>query len=214
MSSQLPPETTVLHLIRHGATAANERIPFILQGNSLDLPLSPSGERQAASVAQLLAGFPVTRVYSSEMLRARQTAAAIAARHRLDAEALPNIQECNVGVWEGLDWDTIRREFPEAHRRFTENPAEHPNLGGESYGDVFCRARPVLDGLLQRHAGECIVVVAHNVVNRVYLAHLLGIELRKAASIRQENGGANLIHDVHGQTAVVTLNSSFHLMDV
>lgn len=213
MSNELPSETTVLHLIRHGATAANERIPFILQGNSLDLPLSPAGERQATAVANLLAGFPVTRVYSSIMLRARQTAATIAARHRLDAEPLEHLHECNVGVWEGMDWESIRQQYPEAHRKFVDNPAEHPNLGGESYGDVFSRARPVLDGLLLRHAGECIVVVAHNVVNRVYLAHLLGIGLQHAPSIRQENGGANLIHSVRGQTAVVTLNSGFHLRE-
>ena len=212
MNAQPPPGATVLYLIRHGATEANERTPFILQGDAIDLPLSAAGAGQATAVAELLAGQPIAAVYSSGLLRARETAAAVAAPHALAPTVVADLQECNVGQWEGLDWETVRRTCPEAHRKFVEDPAENPNLGGESYGDVLRRVQPVLDGLIRRHSGESIAVVAHNVVNRVYLSQLLGIALRQAASIRQANGGVNVIHqDSSGNTALVTLNSTFHL---
>jgi len=77
-NAQDDPEVTWLYIVRHGATAANEQVPYVLQGNAMDLGLSPSGERQATSVAQYLSQFPIRHVYSSVMLRARQTAQAIA----------------------------------------------------------------------------------------------------------------------------------------
>ncbi len=202
---------TWLFLARHGATEANERVPNILQGNAIDLPLSRDGERQARDVAAFLHRFPIRQVYSSGMLRARQTAAIIGRELSIAPSVVPELHECDVGVWEGLDWQTIRERYPDEHRRFVDNPAENPYLGGESYGDVLRRVEPALTRLLEAHAGECIAIVAHNVVNRVYLANLAGIELRRAPKIAQANGGVNLVRRKAGQTELVTLNALFHL---
>src|SRR5258708_35671668 len=102
MSSQAAGEVTWLYLVRHGATEANERVPYILQGNAMDLPLSAAGMRQAQAVADFLPQFPIRHVYSSAMLRGRQTADAIAQRLALTSLVAPGLHECNVGLWEGL----------------------------------------------------------------------------------------------------------------
>ncbi len=204
-------DVTWLYLVRHGATAANERVPYILQGNAIDLPLSPTGEGQARSVAGFLRQFPIRRVYSSTMIRARQTAEAIAGELGVAASVAEDLQECNVGEWEGLDWETIRKRYPEEHGRFVANPAETPYLGGESYADVLRRARPVIARLLETHAGESLAVVAHNVVNRAILADLLGLDLRLAPKLVQGNGCVNLIRCRAGHTELVTLNAVFHM---
>src|SRR5262249_52537858 len=78
MPSHADTDETWLYLVRHGATEANERTPYILQGNSIDLPLSGTGQKQAQAVAAFLHPFKIRRVYSSAMIRARQTAEAIA----------------------------------------------------------------------------------------------------------------------------------------
>jgi broad specificity phosphatase PhoE len=204
---------THLYLVRHGATEANERVPFILQGRGIDLPLSARGTAQAAALATFFAGDRdrIQQVYSSGMVRARQTAAAIAASLGQSAATLDDLQECDVGRWEGMDWESIRREFPDAHRCFADDPDRNPYLEGESYGDVLRRAWPVIDQLLTRHAGERIVVVAHNVVNRVLIAKLLGLEIRRAQGLHQGNGCVNLIRRRAGRTELVTYNSLFHL---
>jgi broad specificity phosphatase PhoE len=206
-----PPDTTHLYLVRHGATSANERQPPILQGNGIDLPLSPTGERQVAALGRFLSDFPLAQVYSSTLQRAAQTGTAVAQPHGLEVRPLAGLVECSVGEWEGLDWESIRRKHPKPCAQFLENPAEFPYLGGESYGDVYRRVQPVLLELLERHRGESIAVVAHNVVNRVYLAALLGLELRRAKELRQQNACVNLIsHNTHG-TTLVTMNAVFHL---
>jgi broad specificity phosphatase PhoE len=204
-------DTTWLYLLRHGATEANERVPYILQGHAIDLPLSGVGEDQARALAGFLRQFPIRRVFSSFMLRARQTAAAIASELGVVAEVAGDLQECDVGVWEGLDWETIRQRYPDEHACFVANPAEVPYLGGESYGDVFRRARPVIHRLLEECAGQSIAVVAHNVVNRAILADLMGLDLRLAPKIAQGNGCINLIRRRAGRTELVTLNALFHI---
>jgi broad specificity phosphatase PhoE len=203
-------EETTLYLLRHGATEANERVPYILQGSGIDLPLSVRGVRQAEAVARFLSRRSVDAVYSSTMFRARQTAEAIAIATGTEAVAIEALHECHVGAWEGMDWESIRREFPDAHRRFQEDPATHPYLEGESYGDVHRRAWPVIDRLLSQHPGQRIVVVAHNVVNRVVAAHLLGLELRRAQSLRQANCCINVIRRHGGRTELVTYNSTLY----
>lgn len=208
-----PPGTTLMYLVRHGATPPNEQRPYILQGDGIDLGLSPNGQRQAAEVARFLGDFPVDHVYCSPMIRARETATEIAKLHNKQIRPIDTLVECCVGKWEGLDWETIKQRHPDESRLFLENPADNPYLGGESYTDTLTRVRPAFEKLLHEHRGESIVVVAHNVVNRVYLASLLGIELRRAKELRQQNACVNLISRDDHLTSVITLNSVFHLSE-
>lgn len=206
-----PSDTTYLYLVRHGATAANEQLPYILQGDAIDIPLSPTGERQAAAVARFFRDFPIDRVYCSHLQRACQTAAAISAPHNLQTEIVEGLAECNVGCWEGLDWDTIRTRYPRECHLFHDNPAENPYMGGESYTDVLRRTQPVLQTLLEKHRGQSIVVVSHSVVIRAYTSALLGVPLRSAKALRQQNGCVNFITDSSAGTILFTFNSIFHL---
>lgn len=204
---------TTLYLVRHGATAANELVPYVLQGSAVDNPLSPTGERQAATVGRLLAAVPLTAVYCSRMTRAVQTASAIAAHHGLEPTPLDAIQEIDVGQWEGLSWDIIRQRHGEAHAAFAASPGTAPYLGGESYANVLTRAEPIFAAVLRRHVGERVAVVAHNVVNRAYLSHLLGLDINLAKNVEQTNTCVNVIEydPAKERAVVVTLNANFHV---
>lgn len=204
------PGVTQLFLVRHGESLANER--NILQGNTVDEPLSPKGVQQAAAAGQALKVAPVAQVFSSALLRAKQTAEAIAVQHVLPVQIIEPLHEVNIGVWAGRKWEDIRQQMPEAWEQYMADHGEFPTPGGESYRDVLDRVRPVFERLLTEHAGQTIVAVAHNVVIRVYLAHLLGIGLRRSTVIRQHNGAISLIRrDHHGETVAVTVNSVLHL---
>ena len=65
---------TQLLLVRHGTTDANVRVPYTLQGSTIDLPLNDNGRQQAQQVAEFLASFPIKHVYSSPLQRAHETA--------------------------------------------------------------------------------------------------------------------------------------------
>jgi broad specificity phosphatase PhoE len=82
---------------------------------------------------------------------------------------------------------------------------------GESYGDVLNRARPIVGGLLAKHRGEAIALVGHNVVNRVYVADLMGLDLRRARELEQSNCCVNVVEARNSKTVLLTMNSTFHL---
>ena len=205
------PDTCWLYLIRHGATANNRARPPRLQGRRTDPPLSDEGQRQARRTGALLAFCGLGAVFSSPLLRARQTAEAIAAAAGLPVEVVDELIEVDVGQWEGLAWDEIARTDPEAYRAFMTDPAANSYVGGESLQSVQQRVLPAFERLLTRGLGQVVAVVAHNVVNRCYLAHLMNVPLGSFRGIPQDNCGVNLLRYQGGRVKLATVNAVFHL---
>ena len=205
---------TYLYLIRHGATAANEARPPRLQGRRQNPPLTPLGIRQAEATRDFLAIRPIDHCYSSPLLRAFQTAAIVATPHGLAPQSLEDLIECDIGQWEGLDWAAIRHQDAAAHARFMTNPAQNGYPEGESFQDVYNRVTPALERLLTVHAGQSILVISHHIVNRTYLAGLLGLPLDQARQVTLDNCGISLVIRDGDQTSVSTLNAAFHLQGV
>jgi len=205
------PDTCLLYLIRHAATANNEQRPPRLQGRRTDPGLSERGHEQARATAAWLDGARLDAVYSSPLLRARQTAEAIARPHGLSVETVDDLIEVDVGDWEGRPWDEIERTSPEAYRLFMADACINPYLGGESLGTVQARAVPAIGQLMAANTGRVIAAVAHNCVNRTYLAHLLDMPLAKYRSIPQDNCSINLIRHRNGRVKLVTVNAIMHL---
>lgn len=204
-------DENLLLLLRHGATANNTANPPRLQGRGSDMPLSEIGREQARRTAEFLADRAIDAVYASPLSRAVETAEAIAAPHGLTVSRVAEFIECDVGAWEGLSWAEVAAASPDEHRRFLADPAAHSYAGGESLRQVFERAAPALDRLLRGGTGRTIVVVAHNVVNRVVLAPLLGVPLSLARGIPQANCGINVLRHGGGRTKLLTLNGVWHL---
>jgi broad specificity phosphatase PhoE len=202
---------TLLYLLRHGATAANLASPPTLQGRGQNLPLARLGIRQAEATRDFLAVRPIDCCYSSPMLRALQTATIVAAPHGLSPMPIDHLTECDVGDWEGLDWPTIRQRHPEAHDRFISRPGDSGYPGGESFNDVYRRVHATIDELFARHEGESILIVGHHVVNRTYLAGLLGLGPNQARLVTLDNCGISVAVREGKQTTVHTLNAAFHL---
>jgi broad specificity phosphatase PhoE len=202
---------TVLYLLRHGATEANLARPARLQGRRHNPPLARLGVRQAEATRDFLAIRPIDHCYCSPMLRAVQTAAIVAAPHGLSPLPLEALTECDVGRWEGLDWQAIRYLDAEGYHRFMANPAAHGYPGGESYADVYERASSALEELLATHAGASILVVAHHIVNRTYLAGLLGLSPDQARQVSLDTCGISVVVREGEDTSVSTLNAAFHL---
>jgi broad specificity phosphatase PhoE len=202
---------TVLYLIRHGATEANLARPPRLQGRRHDAPLARLGVRQAEATRDFLAIRPIDACYCSPLLRAVQTASIVAAPHGLSPQPLDALIECDVGRWEGLDWQTIRYLDAEGYQRFMANPAEHGYAGGETFADVYQRVAAALQSLLHQHEGKSVLVVSHHVVNRTYLAGLLGLGPDQARLVKLDNCGISVVMQDEDGATVSTLNAAFHL---
>lgn len=198
-------------LARHGETPWNAEGRY--QGQR-DIALSEVGEGQARMLGQRLAGVPIHRAVSSPLSRARRTAElalgeARAAQLQLDQ----GLQEIAHGDWEGLLAAEIRERDPNRLRAWREAPetVQMPG-GGESLVEVLDRAWPAFaracEGLGE---DDTLLVVAHDAVNRVILARVLGLPLSRLWSFRQAPTTINLLE---GPTAnaleVVRLNDCNH----
>lgn len=181
----------------------------------MNLPLAPIGRRQAERTSEYLAKQQVTTIYSSPLLRAMETASLIAAPHNVEIKTEAGLVEVDVGRWEGRDWGDIETNDRDTFTRFQADPSKYGYADGENMQDVQDRVVPVFEELLARHAGEQLMVISHNVVNRTYLAYLLGIPTRHCRNIQQDNCGVNIVeqHLKSGSTVVRSLNLIDHLAD-
>src|SRR6266545_5850147 len=102
--------TTIL-LVRHGETDWNAERR--VQGHS-DTPLNETGRAQAVALADALEGKEIDAVYSSDLLRAHETARIVAKRRGLEVTAIRDLRERNFGTWEGLTDEEIFDRFPHA----------------------------------------------------------------------------------------------------
>ena len=144
---------TELILIRHGETAWNRERR--MQGQT-DTPLSDIGRAQAEAVGQRLAQHPFAALYSSDLARAWDTAAAIARAHKNGHEIRrePALRERTFGVFEGLTYDEMAQHFPAEHARFALRDPDYAVPGGESPRQFFERSLACLESIAAAHAGR------------------------------------------------------------
>jgi broad specificity phosphatase PhoE len=98
-----------------------------------------------------------------------------------------------MGRWEGLTFDEIRAREPELCDRWLADPFAMGFPEGESLADLRARAVPALRGVIERHAGRRIAVIAHGGTNRVLLADALGLPLGNIFRLAQDYAAWSLI---------------------
>lgn len=205
------PVTQVL-LSRHGETEWNavRRV----QGWT-DIPLSPRGLRQADALAARLDSFPLAAVYASDLSRAVQTAAPVAARQGLDVQTLPGLREKGFGDWEGLTLSDLERDYADLwHRYHVGKDLEAVVPNGETWPQVYDRVAHALRGILEAHPGpdETVLLVGHGGSARVVILEALQAPLPTLMRLHLDNASlSRLDFDRDGGGRVLLLNDGGHL---
>jgi broad specificity phosphatase PhoE len=143
--------------------------------------------------------------------RAAATARCITGSLGVPLEIEPGLVEANVGLWADLTWEEVERRWPDEHRAFHADPERHGYPGGENLREVRARVLPVITRLVERHSGQTLLVVGHGLVNRVLLAHWLGLPLRHARRLAQDNAGYSIVEFRSGLAHVRAVNEAAHL---
>lgn len=200
-------------LVRHGQTAWNE--PERFRGRE-DLPLNELGCRQAEAVAQRIAqDWPdVVAVYTSPLQRTTQTAAAIACALDLTSQPLEALLDLDYGAWQGLSHQEAAERHPELYNAWHQVPQTVQFPNGESLADVRGRVWPAVQVLARQHAGQTVVLVGHQVVNRVLLCAVLGMHTGNFWQLEQATGCLNVFEDRDGLFVLVQLNDTCHLREL
>ena len=164
-----------IYVVRHCSTVRSEQKIFC---GSTDLPLSPRGEAEAKALSAL--GLAPDVILSSPLLRARQTAEAIAGG-RVPVLFDERLRERDFGDFEGTD---CGRPDGVVYRRNMD--LRYPN--GESYLDVAARIYPFLDEVRARFAGKRVCLVSHGSACRVIRSYFVEMTDEEFYSYSQPNG--------------------------
>jgi alpha-ribazole phosphatase len=195
--------STWLYLIRHAEVEHAAEGRFF---GHTDVGLSATGRLQAEALAGRLAPEPIDAVYASDLARARQSAAPLAAARGLAPVEVPALREMAMGEWEGLTFREIQAREPEALGRWLANLATFPFPGGESLEQLRARVMPALREILERHAGGRVALVAHGGPNRVILAEALGMPLQYLLRLAQDYAGWSVVEYRRDTTVLHGLN--------
>ena len=206
---------TRLYLVRHGQSAGNAEGRF---GGHGPTPLSDLGRRQAEITAKVLAKEGVSAVYSSDLLRAVQTAEPLSELIKAPINATPAFRERHVGVLEGLTFDESKQEFPKDYNALVNRDIHHVITDGESYKNLLRRSTGLLWEILRNHQGEKVAVYSHTGAICFLTLHLIGAIHRTTKQppwIVTSNCGINRF-EIRGRNniRVLALNDTRHLAQI
>ena len=142
-----------------------------IQGKT-DIPLNETGRRQAVCLAKGMANRPVVQIFSSDLLRARETAGAIGDSQHVAVETLPGLEEIGFGKWEGMTLEEIQAAFPAEYEKWCENPVTVAPPGGESLSQIKDRCQKVMEEILKRAKGD-LAIVSHGAMLAYVVEYLM-----------------------------------------
>ncbi len=189
--------------------------------------LTEKGCDDARKVGAALSNLTSAAVYTSPLQRAKQSAEIIvdclASSPALQTS--DKLMEIDLPLWEGMLLAEVRDKFPEDYRRWQQRPdelrMEVPQGSGtrEHFPVValYEQARQFWQEILPRHAGETILIVGHNGINRALISTALGISPSRYHSIQQSNCGISVLNFAGGLGQPVQLesmNQTAHLGEI
>jgi probable phosphoglycerate mutase len=203
---------TRIILVRHGHVDRHD--PERFRGRA-ELLLTERGHQEARATALLLAmGSKPDAVYTSTLMRCRDTAAALAAPFRLAAQPVEGLADIDYGAWQGLTRDEAAARWPQAVDLWFRAPHLAVIPGGETLPALLARTSAALLDILRRHPTGTVVAVAHDSVNRVLLLYALDLPLSRYWHLRQDPCGVNTLVFADGSFVIGSLNETQHLAGI
>ena len=200
-----------LYMVRHGQTAASRENRF---SGSSDPPLTEIGEAMAQAFAAAYGSMKWAAIYTSPMLRTRQTAAALERATGIQARVEAGLREIDYGEWEGLRQDEVKQRWPEAFEYWAADVASRGTPGGETAFQVAGRAMRVVEEIRTRHSEGNVLLVSHKATLRIITCALLGLDVRLFRERIAQPVGAVTLFAVTERTAQLTLlGDRSHLSD-
>ena len=193
-------------LIRHG----RQNSPLC----NVDVPLSEEGRRQAELLGERLFGEQIDAVWSSNMIRAIETADIINEKLNTARVIREELKEISFGDMEGLSDEVIADRYEDFLRARAKMEKDLTYPGGESAADVLSRTLPVMREIMSQDY-ETVAIVTHGGVIRSLVAHYLGMDLARVPLLATnlENCGITelWIRKYDGRIVLNRFNDASHL---
>ncbi len=191
---------TIIHLIRHGLTAANKNDVFA--GRTQE-PLHPEGAAQLGKLGSILAGQGVNRIFCGPLPRTMESAWIVGDMLGVQVEAAEALNEISIPHWDGLTKEAIRARFGPEYPTWLADPAGFFVPGCETIAEVQRRAVACVESLFREYPGQNLLVVSHLIVVRALLLHYLARPIADFRAIKVGNAQvARVVRDDSGGVTV------------
>jgi probable phosphoglycerate mutase len=178
-----------------------------------DSPLTGAGREQVRAISDRLASARFRALYASDLPRAVSTAEAIASATGHSIRFDRRLRERHAGLLQGLVDGEARSRHPEVFRELDAPSPDYAVPGGESARDLRRRVASFVEEILEEHARETVVVVAHGGIARALLWHLLDIPYRASRWARCDNTSVSAFVRKRGMWVLERWNDVAHLGD-
>jgi broad specificity phosphatase PhoE len=197
-------------LVRHGETDWNLAGRF--QGRS-DVPLNQKGVEQANALASALGGESLAAIYSSPLVRARETARLIQVFHpSAPLYEEEGLVEMDLGEFEGIEGPRWAEKHADFRKAWRDNPASVTMPGGENLQQVQARSMAVLERITHSYPlGSTLLVCSHNFVILTILCRALEIPLDRFRELKQGTAALNVIYMQGERLQAEVVNDRSHL---
>ena len=178
-------------LIRHGATDMAGRFC----GHS-DPPLNKVGHSQIERAASILPTAPQV-VYTSDLLRARESARSLARHFSTPLLVRPGLREICFGGWEGLSWQEVEQRFPRESAVWLDRFPAGIIPSGEPYDSFVERVKHETDFLTTQAHSHALVAVTHGGFIRTVLTEIYNVPSSRAFRLTAEYGATIDLTQLH-----------------
>lgn len=178
-----------------------------------DYPLSQSGAERAKLLRGELRGVKFSRIYSSDLERARHTAKLAVPDENTDIIFTPELREIFLGEWEGKSFDEVRSVWDELYEKRGSDFAKVPPPGGESFTDLQKRAVPAFVKILNESPSGNILIVTHAAFIWSVMCHYFAFDLKDLFFYPLDFCGLHLLQNTQGHMRMIRYNWNPQLMD-
>lgn len=174
------------------------------------VPLNEHGKKQATALAKFIRHIGISAIYASDLKRALDTVAPIAAEVGFEPIIDARLRERSVGVWQGLTIDEIRAWYPEEYAALQEERDHYRIPGGESRFDVRERMVDIFHHIVEQAHGESVAIVSHTTAILTLLNELIP-SYDQSATPLDNTSVTTLLHHENGTWELVAADDTLHL---
>ncbi len=192
-----------LILIRHGQTEYNAERRVM--GHS-DISLNAKGQRESKSLDAKLKDDQIDLVYSSDLLRCRETLQAAGQGLYEKAVFTESLREMNFGIWEGLLYHEIKTGYPDLFSKYSKNRLGYVVPEGESYQLMSERVIKLIDEICQNESGKVLIVTHHGCASSIIGHFIFGAATNCFNFIIENSRVSRLVFKDDGSVYLKSLN--------
>ena len=190
-------------IVRHGLSIYNKERKFTGQS---DIPLDEIGFEQAKNTAEyILNNYKIDKVYSSDLIRAVETARPIAEALNLPIITDSELREINAGCWQDMYIEDIKKEYYDDFYKWATDVGNARCGDGESSAELNVRAKRVFEKLALENEGKTVLVATHGGLIRAIRCVWLNIPLDEMKNVKHVSNASVTVAEFDNETKTATM---------